>query len=323
MNRAKYFDYIEERLNFLSHRINSRGKLNILDLHQHSENFYLHFFNLLFDYKLENLNVVKMNVEAIDLIDHVNLIVIQVSATSTKQKIESALEKDKIRKYNDYNFKFICISKPASKLKNKKYSNPHSIKFDPKNDIYDINTILEIISSKDIDKFKSIYSFIKKELGSDVDMVKLDSNLATVINILSKEDWDQNYKIDNQEIFKIKNKITYNDLNEAKKLIEEYCIYYKKIDEKYEEFDKLGVNKSISVLASIQRQYLRYKDSCQSPDKLFFKVIDVIQQKVIDSNNFDRIPIDELQLCIDILVVDAFIRCKIFENPKEDDNVAS
>jgi len=49
---------------------------------------------------------------------------------------------------------------------------------------------------------------------------------------------------------------------------------------------------------------------------LFFLVIDEVQNYVLESANFTRIPIDELEICINIIVVDAFIRCKIFENPK-------
>lgn len=52
-------------------------------------------------------------------------------------------------------------------------------------------TILKDIQSKNIDETKDIYDFIKKELGGEVDIVKLDSNLATIINILSKEQWDE------------------------------------------------------------------------------------------------------------------------------------
>ena len=93
MNRTKYYNYIEKEFHVLSIRITTGGELNTLDLHTHSENFYLHFFNLLYDYNLENLNQYLQNVEAIDLVDNTNKIVIQVSATNTKQKIESALKK--------------------------------------------------------------------------------------------------------------------------------------------------------------------------------------------------------------------------------------
>ena len=90
MNRSKYFDSIEFNLSLLATRIEKRGGLNILDLHVHSESFYLHFFNVLFGWELKNLNFVQKNVAGIDLFDPTNNILVQVSATATKQKIESA-----------------------------------------------------------------------------------------------------------------------------------------------------------------------------------------------------------------------------------------
>jgi hypothetical protein len=76
MNRNHYFNAIDERLCTLATRIEVHGKLNILDLHLHSENFYRDFFNELFRWKLKNANAIKQNTEAIDLIDQTNKIVI-------------------------------------------------------------------------------------------------------------------------------------------------------------------------------------------------------------------------------------------------------
>lgn len=69
--------------------------MNILDLHVHSEDFYQNFFNILYGWNLENLNNQNklQNIEAIDLIDHSSKVIIQVSATNTKEKIESTLQK--------------------------------------------------------------------------------------------------------------------------------------------------------------------------------------------------------------------------------------
>jgi len=85
MNRQLYFNYIEEKLSILATRIELRSKRNLLDLNLHSENFYQHFFNQLFVVELQNLNAIKPNAIAIDLIDHKNKIVVQVSATATKE----------------------------------------------------------------------------------------------------------------------------------------------------------------------------------------------------------------------------------------------
>jgi hypothetical protein len=316
MNRSKYFEYIDEKIHVLAHRIQTKGKLNILNLHLHSENFYLHFFNLLYGYNLVNLNSNTQNVEAIDLIDHKNKIIFQVSATCTKQKIESTLSKDIFKKYNGYSFKFISISIDATDLRTKTFSNPHSVSFDPKIDIFDIKTILNFILTENIKSQKELYEFIKDELGGEIDIIKLDSNLATIINILSLEKWDDSHIDDNSNSFEIERKIQFNELDEAREVIKEFCIYYKKVDEKYTEFDLLGSNKSNSVLNSIKKEYRKLKKT-DNKDDIFFNTIENIKNKVLISSNLKNIPIDEIELCIDILVVDAFIRCKIFENPKD------
>ena len=315
MNRSQYFNYIDEKLSVLSVRITNRGKLNILDLHLHSENFYLDFFNLLFGWKLENLNATQQNVEAIDLIDHTNKIIFQVSATSTKQKIESTLKKDILKKYSTYGFKFISISKDASELRTKTYENPHGLSFNPILDIYDINSILKTVLSLGIDEQKSVYQFVKTELGGEVDIIRLDSNLASIINILSTEDWSDLSQLDQINEFEIERKITHNNLIRAKYIIDDYCIYYGRVDAKYSEFDSYGKNKSNAVLSSIRKEYIQQKGRIDD-DELFFSVIERVIQKILTSSNFVEIPIDELEICVNILVVDTFIRCKIFENPE-------
>src|SRR5574344_988540 len=113
MHRTAYYNYIDEKMHILSYRIATNGKLNMLQLHMHSESFYMHLLNLLYGYSLENLNKVLQNVEAIDLVDHNSKIIIQVSSTCTKNKVESALGKAIIKKYSNYNFKFISISQDA------------------------------------------------------------------------------------------------------------------------------------------------------------------------------------------------------------------
>lgn len=314
MNRAYYFNYIEEKLSVLARRIELRGKLNILDFHLHSENFYLHFMNKLFGWQLENMNAIKHNVEAIDLIDKESKIVVQVSSTATKQKIESALAKD-LSTYSEYSFKFVSISKDASELRKQSYKNPHDLGFAPQSDIYDIKSILSMINALKIERQQIIFNFIKQELGKDTDLTKVETNLAKIINILASEDWDSPTADFKTESFDIERKIKHNDLDSASVIIEDFAANSNRVDKIYEEFDKLGVNKSSSVLASIRKMYVKSKD-LQNADALFFDVIEQVLQRIQSSANYSPIPFDELEMCVNILVVDAFIRCKIFENPE-------
>lgn len=314
MNRSWYFDYLEEKLSILAIRVELRGKLNILNFHIHSENFYLHFFNLLFDWKLENENAKLQNVPSIDLIDKTNKIFIQVSATNTKQKIENTLKGKILKNYQNYNFKFISISKDANELRNKTYTNPFNINFNPQTDIFDVKSILNTILSLGIDKQRELQEFIKKELGQDTDNEKLDLNLTTVINILVKENLNTNNSNPTINSFEIERKISHNNLKSASITINDYKIHYNRLDKIYTEFDKQGLNKSYSVLETIRQEYVKLLSNF-SDDQLFLKVKDNIIEKIMSSANFIKMPIDELELCVNILIVDAFIRCKIFENP--------
>jgi hypothetical protein len=314
MNRPNYFNVIEERLNLLALRITSRGKLNILDFNGYSENFYQYFLNEVYSWSVKNENDNNQNVEAIDLIDHENKYIIQVSSTNSKQKIESSLSKNSIKTYKGYTFKFISIARDADDLRKDTFKNPHGISFNPKIDIIDKNSILSKIRGLHIDDQERIYQFVKKELVIEIDSMKLESNLATVINILSKEDWDNTEPVSEINSFEIDRKITHNNLNAAKIIIEDYRVHYGRLDKIYTEFDSQGSNKSSSVLSTIRQEYAKAKNQL-SDDQLFFHVISKVENKILNSSNYTSIPFDELELCINILVVDAFIRCKIFENP--------
>ena len=65
----------------------------------HSENFYRDFINLLYGWSLENANNRLQNIEAIDLIDDNVKLIVQVSATATKTKINNSLSKKSIEEY--------------------------------------------------------------------------------------------------------------------------------------------------------------------------------------------------------------------------------
>jgi hypothetical protein len=316
MNSSHYFNYIEEKINTLGHRIAIRGKLNILDLNIYSETFFTDLLNLILNWELRNMNIVKQNVEGIDLIDDKNKIVAQVSATSTKQKINSSLEKSILSEFSDYRFKFVAIANDVKDLKNKKYTNPHNIKFDANDDIIGIVEILKIILNMNIDKQKDVYKFIKKELGSEIDILKVDTNLAVIIGILASENLGDCNESPEINMFQIERKIEFNELSDVRDTIDDFKIYYHKLDEKYSEFNKEGTNKSLSVLNLIKSQYRKIVMENDDKSIVFYKIIDKIIEIISKSKNYIEIPYEELELCVYIIVVDAFIRCKIFENPE-------
>ncbi|GAC44100.1 FOG: EAL domain [Paenibacillus popilliae ATCC 14706] len=158
-----------------------------MDLNIYSETFFAKLMNLLFGLTLVNLNILKQNVEGIDLVDVNHKVVAQVSSTCTKQKIEGSLNKDIFLRYSGYRFIFVSIAKDANKLRELSFINPHNAAFSPADDIVDINTLLNVILNMEIGKQREVFEFVKKELGNDVDVLKVDTNLATIINILASE----------------------------------------------------------------------------------------------------------------------------------------
>lgn len=320
MQRKNYFDYVEEKLAILSIRVKNRGKLNILDVHMHSENFYRDFINLLYGWSLENANNRLQNIEAIDLIDDNVKLIVQVSATATKTKINNSLSKKSIEEYakRGYTFKFVSIAENADQLRQQKYNNLYNIGFNPKKDIYDISSLEKDILNLKLQKLEEVYQFIKAELGNMPDCVRFNSDLTTIINILAEVKLDENEPLGNINMFEIDKKIEFNKLDIAASIIDDYKIFYNQVEKKYREFDKMGLNKSMPVLQSLKKMYIDalLKNKYDNSDLLFVGLIDEVKEIVINSSNYFDISKETLEACASLLVVDAFMRCKIFKNPE-------
>ena len=274
MERSIYFNYIEKKLNFLAFRIKQRGKFNLLDLNIHSETFFAGLLNLVYGYSLKNLNEIKQNVEGIDLIDEQNRIVVQVSSTCTKQKIEASLNKEILKCLNGYNFKFISIAEDAGDMRKKSFANPCNAVFTPNADILDISAVLKHILTMPIDKQTTVFEYVKKELGDDSQDGRLYSNLAEMIELLSREDFSVLPEYP-KNVYRINEKITFNNLEKVKDLIDEYKVHCIRLDEIYSEFDRQGNNKSISVLGKIKKLYIELSNENKDPWILFFDVTQI------------------------------------------------
>lgn len=314
MNRTQYFNYIDERLAVLTCRVESRGKLNVLDLHLHSENFYRDFLNLLYGWSLENLNKVNQNVEAIDLIDNTNKVVIQVSSTNTKQKIEGALGKGSMASYKGWSFKFISIARNADNLRDTTFKNPNGLEFSPANDIYDRISFLREIFVLDVYRMEEVYNFIRKELGNDATSLVIESDLVKVITMLAQVDWTASEQIRLDNEFQIDEKIDYNELVKSKAIIKEYNIYQSAVQRVYFAFDAEGLNKSFFVLKKIRSFYLRHQEL--KGDDMFDAVCKDVKTEIKNHASSGELSIESIDICSEIVVVDAFLRCKIFENPE-------
>lgn len=326
LKRQKYYNFISEKLGLLSNRIKINGKLNILDLNIHSETFYRDFLNILYNCEFESANVGKSNYEAVDLFEKDEKVVLQVTSTVTTNKINDTLKKEKIKDFasSGYKIQFIFIADTAEKLRKRTFDNLYDIDFNPREDLIDTAVMLEKVTQLPIDKLMILHDFFRNEFGEKPNPKRISSNLITIVKNLAKENLGEVNKEPELDEFNIIEKINFNELIEIKdSTFDEYKIYYGILDGVYQEFEREGSNKVISVfrkLISLYERELINRDATNI--EKFFNIIEKVEQDIVDSELIEVIPEEEIEMCVRIIVVDAFIRCKIFKNPRGYSHVA-
>lgn len=67
----------------------------------------------------------------------------------------------------------------------------------------------------------------------------------------------------------------------------------------------------------INYKYKQLSQEIQNEDELFFSIIKSFKDEMIYNHELinDDIYEEEIEICIEIIVVDAFMRCKIFKKP--------
>lgn len=310
----QYIDDIIGALTELACNISARGKLNLTDIHVLSEDFYAGLLNIVYDLHLKNINTVVSNAEAIDLVDDVAKIIIQVSATCSKKKIDHSL-KEIPSKYAGYHFRFLpLIVGSASSQKKQIYSPPYGVVFDPKKDIIEKYELIKILQSDTTGgRLVDAAAYLRKNLRRSIPSNdRLMSGLEYVIFELSKDGSDDP-RFD-ATTFRIEEKIAFNGLSYGQDVINDYMSHYNKVERIYDEYAKQGQNKSKSVLQKLHSIYLSLKRE-SSGDELFKKIEQEIVAQIDATNMPPAFTKEELEMCVDILMVHAFMECKIFEKP--------
>lgn len=323
MRSKAYFDLCVRQLSILAYEVELRGSVNILDLNIHCEDFYARFLNLLFGYSLANTNAVERNAASIDLVDHRNKLILQVSATATRQKVQAALSNPRLGNYKGYTFKFIPISKDARALRKMSFKGSFDVGFSPSSDILDLEEITSKILHEGPSRQQEIYKFLQAELSNDDPRPPSETNIAALIKILGQEDLSGGLNNKHPIPFGIEEKINFNKLNIAEEIISSYAPYQSRVEKIYAQFDMMGKNKSLSVLGMFNSKYLKLKTNGLASDDLFFEIVGSTVETVRNSSNYTPISEEELELCVQILAVDAFVRCRIFANPKVANNAAA
>jgi len=152
---------------------------------------------------------------------------------------------------------------------------------------------------------------------------KNPSMLLNVINAIAEINFYPSNDILVLNEYDINEKIKYNELKINSKIIKEYRVYQSKLNGLYDELTSQGSIKKEKLLENIKSLYLRAKgefvnndthdEIIKNSDKIFDRVYDLLFDKLIGNGLFD----EDISLGLYIILVDAFMRCKILEEPQK------
>jgi hypothetical protein len=316
MELKRLTSIITSRLAYLSSEVRLSGSMNLLDSNVLLEDVFKEILNITYGLKLQNANLIKQNIRAIDLIDCSSKTIIQVSSDNSKAKVQTSLDKIELPKNEGYTFKFVCISKGVSHLKKHHFNVPEGISFNAETDCYDDNRILKDISAKDIDTIRNLASYLEKSILPATADERRPSVITYVINRLADEPLAEIAVNPDTKSFDLEPKIDFNSLKKWRDIISEYTVFSLLVDKIYRAYDEQGVNKSFAVLSSLHDLYLNLASELTGDalfDKLLESVYDIVNKDYEYNESLTR---EELQMNIKIVLVDAFVKCKIFKKPE-------
>ena len=165
LNSGKYYDSIIESLTILREEVKAKSKLGLLDINKHCEDFIKELLNKIYSYELINLNSEKNNYSGLDLGDEKNGIAFQITSTKTSDKIDHTLEMClKEKHYEKFPIiKTFVLTSKQSTYALKTNTEPH-FNFNYQDNIIDFDNIYYDIAKLDVDKRKSIFEYIEREL---------------------------------------------------------------------------------------------------------------------------------------------------------------
>ena len=150
------------------------------------------------------------------------------------------------------------------------------------------------------------------------------SMLKNAINAISNISLEEVKESTSLLVFNPKEKLNYNNVKSNRVLIEEYKVYHEKINSLYDELELQGSMKKEKLLNNIEHTYLKVKGKYvldseepievirQNADKIIDDVFNELYLELKNSTYFN----EDIILGIRLIMVDAFIRCKILEEPK-------
>lgn len=172
-----------------------------------------------------------------------------------------------------------------------------------------------------VEKLKQMKQNHESEVAEKISPKERASAIVKVVNKIAEIDIE---KIQGSEVkfsFKPEDKIQYNNIKIYKPLFEKYKIYSTQLNTIYNEMDAEGSLKKSMILRNIQSIYLMIKgelniETRQDIESHADTIIDKVKNKLFDKLDNSHLDEESMGFAVEIILIDAFMRCKILEEPK-------
>lgn len=144
-------------------------------------------------------------------------------------------------------------------------------------------------------------------------------NAYRITQIINKLDAEAKREIHEEEInldmYYIDQKVKYNNLERWADDINELTVFSPVLDSIYAEYERFGQNKSANVMRWLNDKYRRLNEN-HCGDELFDSLLDFVCKTISEDHRLStEIMGEDLEFDVRIVLVDAFIKCKIFKKP--------
>jgi hypothetical protein len=164
ITRGYFIGQIIDELTAVSQQVKSRAGLQLFDLNRYLEDFFKDILNIVYGYKLINLNDERSNNPGLDLGDEAAEVAFQVTSTKSSSKVNETLKKaaNQVGKFPTI-FVLVLQDKQGSYTLDSALTKPFG--FVAEEHVLDIGDVLKKVLSLPIDKLQSLHDLVSKEVA--------------------------------------------------------------------------------------------------------------------------------------------------------------
>lgn len=166
--------------------------------------------------------------------------------------------------------------------------------------------------------------WVRKNLETKDSITKYPSALNDLIKILGGTLFADTNPTEPQSAPNPEEKIKYNNVKRYISIIEAYKVYQGRLNSAYEEIEKQGSFLKTNILLNIKNLYLLERRDYDgiaeiraNADTIIENILSKLSERIENSTNFDpELPYEVIENYLYVIMVDAFMRCNILEEPQ-------